>query len=57
MGIESVERRTNMLKTIITFTLGMMAGGSLGVVMMCIFITSGKEERALEKRMESDKNA
>lgn len=46
-----------MLKTIITFTLGMMAGGSLGVVMMCIFITSGKEERALEKRMESDKNA
>ena len=46
-----------MLKTIITFILGSMAGGTLGVVMMCLFITAGNEERALEKRMESDKNA
>ena len=46
-----------MLKTIIAFVLGSMAGGALGVVMMCLCITSGKEERALEKRMERDNNA
>ena len=47
----------DMLKTILTFILGSMAGGTLGVVMMCLFITAGNEERALEKRMERDKNA
>ena len=46
-----------MLKTIITFILGSMAGGTLGVVMMCLFITAGNEERALEKRKGSDNNA
>ena len=47
-----------MLKTIIAFVLGSMAGGALGVVMMCLCcITAGKEERALEKRMERDNNA
>lgn len=46
-----------MLKTIITFILGSMAGGTLGVVMMCLCIVAGKEERALEKRMERDDNA
>lgn len=46
-----------MLKIILTFILGGMAGGTLGVIMMCLFISAGNEERELEKRMERDKNA
>lgn len=46
-----------MLKTILIFVAGMMAGGTLGVIMMSLCIVAGNEERALEKRMERDNNA
>lgn len=38
-----------MMKFLIGFIAGMMAGGVLGVVFMCLMITVGRADREMER--------